>query len=73
VTLCGEEECPLFLGRALRVHWGLPDPASVQGGEEEQLKASAKCATRYCAGFRSSLRTGNPPELRSCPGLSAVR
>jgi arsenate reductase len=28
VTLCGEEECPLFLGKAKRLHWGLPDPAT---------------------------------------------
>jgi arsenate reductase len=28
VTLCGEEECPLFLGDAERLHWGLPDPAA---------------------------------------------
>ena len=27
ITLCGEEECPVFLGTALRLHWGLPDPA----------------------------------------------
>ncbi|MBK8167630.1 MAG: arsenate reductase ArsC [bacterium] len=27
VTLCGEEECPIFLGAAARLHWGLPDPA----------------------------------------------
>jgi arsenate reductase len=27
ITLCGEEECPVFLGRAQRLHWGLPDPA----------------------------------------------
>ena len=39
VTLCGEEECPLFLGKALRVHWGLPDPAAVGGSAEEQLGA----------------------------------
>jgi len=39
VTLCGEEACPLFLGRALRVHWGLPDPAGVEGTDEEQLQA----------------------------------
>jgi arsenate reductase len=28
VTLCGEEECPVFLGRARRLHWPIPDPAS---------------------------------------------
>lgn len=27
ITLCGEEECPVFLGAAARLHWGLPDPA----------------------------------------------
>lgn len=27
ITLCGEEECPVFLGSAARLHWGLPDPA----------------------------------------------
>jgi len=28
ITLCGEEECPLFPGEVHRVHWELPDPAS---------------------------------------------
>jgi arsenate reductase len=27
VTLCAEEVCPLFLGRAPRLHWPIPDPA----------------------------------------------
>ena len=39
ITLCGEEECPLFLGKATRLHWGLPDPAAVQGTEQERLDA----------------------------------
>ncbi|MBN2801639.1 MAG: arsenate reductase ArsC [Deltaproteobacteria bacterium] len=30
ITLCSEEECPLFLGNATRIHWGLPDPAGVE-------------------------------------------
>ena len=37
ITLCGEEECPLFLGKATRLHWGLPDPAAVAGTEAERL------------------------------------
>jgi protein-tyrosine-phosphatase len=39
ITLCGEEECPLFLGKATRLHWGLPDPATVQGSEQDRLNA----------------------------------
>ena len=39
VTLCGEEECPVFLGQARRLHWGLPDPAAASGSEAERLAA----------------------------------
>jgi len=28
VTLCAEEVCPVFLGKATRLHWPVPDPAS---------------------------------------------
>ena len=31
ITLCAEEECPVFLGKAKRLHWPLPDPAEVEG------------------------------------------
>ncbi len=39
VTLCAEEVCPVFLGKAHRVHWGLPDPAGAGKDEQEQLQA----------------------------------
>ena len=39
ITLCGEEECPVFLGKARRLHWGLPDPAAVGGSESDRLVA----------------------------------
>jgi arsenate reductase len=39
ITLCAEEVCPVFLGRAHRVHWGLPDPAGAGSTDEEQLQA----------------------------------
>jgi arsenate reductase len=48
ITLCAEEVCPVFLGRARRLHWGMPDPASVQGSAEEVLQAFR--------GVRDSLR-----------------
>jgi len=39
VTLCAEEECPVFLGDARRLHWGLPDPAAVTGSDSERVAA----------------------------------
>jgi len=30
ITLCAEEVCPVFLGKARRLHWPIPDPASAE-------------------------------------------
>jgi arsenate reductase len=41
ITLCqeGEEDCPFFPGDVQRLHWPLPDPAAVEGNDE-QIMAS---------------------------------
>ncbi len=39
ITLCTEEVCPVFLGQATRLHWGLPDPAGVLADQEDRLNA----------------------------------
>ncbi|MFQ5537550.1 MAG: arsenate reductase ArsC [Gemmatimonadota bacterium] len=39
VTLCAEEVCPAWLGKAWRVHWGLPDPAGAGASPEEEMEA----------------------------------
>ncbi len=40
ITLCAEEECPVVLVPAVtRLHWGLSDPATAMGSEEERLAA----------------------------------
>ena len=39
VTVCDDaaENCPVWLGKGKRAHLGFPDPAKVQGSEEEVL------------------------------------
>ncbi|MFH1810483.1 MAG: arsenate reductase ArsC [Pseudomonadota bacterium] len=39
ITLCGEQECPIFLGQATRLHWGLDDPAAAGGSDAARLEA----------------------------------
>jgi arsenate reductase len=61
VTLCGEEECPVFLGKATRLHWGLPDPAAVEGGEADRLAAFRRVRDdlrQRIAGFLSASEVG---------------
>lgn len=38
VTLCADEVCPVFLGKAKRLHWPMPDPI-VPGSDDERLRA----------------------------------
>jgi arsenate reductase len=39
ITLCAEEVCPVWLGKAARYHWGLPDPAGAGANDAQQLQA----------------------------------
>jgi arsenate reductase len=39
ITLCAEEVCPVWLGKAARLHWGLPDPAHTGATDAERLQA----------------------------------
>jgi arsenate reductase len=41
ITVCDDaaETCPVFPGRAERIHWSFPDPATITGSEEDKLRA----------------------------------
>jgi arsenate reductase len=42
ITVCDNaagEVCPVYLNSAIRAHWGLPDPAHVEGTEAEVIAA----------------------------------
>ena len=40
ITVCDEtsaERCPIFPGVTERLHWGFPDPSTIQGTHEDKL------------------------------------
>lgn len=48
LTVCDDaagEPCPTWLGQPITTHWGIPDPAAVEGTKEEKSHAFMESAT----------------------------
>ena len=66
ITVCDPaavEACPLWPGAPVMVHWGLPDPAAVEGSDAERLAAFAHTFTELEK--RIDLMLGLPLEYLS--------
>jgi arsenate reductase len=59
ITVCdaAAESCPVFPGRAQRLHWSFPDPAAVEGDEHARLRAFREVRDALEARLREWLAT----------------
>ena len=52
VTVCDQaasEICPIWPGQPITAHWGIPDPAAVEGSEKERRAAFRDACRRLDA------------------------
>ncbi len=56
ITVCDAaagESCPLWPGAPVKAHWGIPDPAGVEGGEAAERAAFRTAHDRLLARFEA--------------------
>ena len=59
-TVCDNaagEVCPVWPGQPAKEHWGVPDPAGVQGSDEEKRKAFLTAFTQLSGRIDRFLKT----------------
>ena len=70
ITVCGSaaaEPCPLYLGKAIKAHWGLEDPSHLEVSEDEKMQAFMQTVEhinrRFDAFFALDLAHLSPEKL----------
>ena len=70
ITVCDDaaaETCPVWPGHPVTVHWGLPDPAAVEGpdaAKQSAFEATAAALESWIAQLAALPLEGLPPEGR---------
>ncbi len=62
ITVCdnAKEACPVWLGKPILAHWGSPDPAGVEGTDEQKQRAFVDVALQIAR--RVDLLCALPPQ-----------
>lgn len=62
ITVCdnAKESCPVWPGKPILAHWGSPDPAAVEGTEEEKKRVFTEVALQIAR--RADLLCALPPQ-----------
>jgi len=77
ITVCDNaagETCPVYLGKAVRAHWGVSDPGHVDGTETEKIAAFEKTFEILEKRVKKMLELDleHMPEQELTPRLNAI-
>lgn len=69
ITVCDNaaETCPVFPGRAQRIHWSFPDPAAAQGSDADILASFVRVRDDLEARFSAWAQVSSPKTSSSAP------
>jgi arsenate reductase len=69
ITVCDNaaETCPIFPGKAQRIHWSFPDPAAAQGSDADVLAAFVRVRDDLEAQFSAWAQDSSPKASSPAP------
>jgi arsenate reductase len=67
ITVCDKanEGCPIFPGKAERIHWSFEDPAAVDGDEQTRLGSFRKIRDQIAGRLRAFVNDTGTPTWRT--------